>query len=70
MTPTLPFVLRSGIAQAWLSRVPVELLPDESPLSGLELDLDGELVFARTVLILTERRVLACGEDEKSGNNG
>jgi len=65
MTPTLPFVLRSGIAQAWLSRIPLELLPDESPLSGLELDLDGELVFARTVLILTERRVLACREDEK-----
>jgi ATP-binding cassette subfamily B protein len=65
MTPTLPSVLRSGIAQAWLSRVPVELLPDESPLSGLELDLDDELVFARTALILTERRVLACREGEK-----
>ena len=65
MTPTLPSVLRSGIAQAWLSRVPLELLPDESPLFGLELDLDGELVFARTVLILTERRLLACHEHEK-----
>ena len=65
MTPTLPSVLRSGIAQAWLSRVPLELLPDESPLSGLELDLDGELVFARTALILTERRLLACPEAEK-----
>lgn len=65
MNPTLPSVLRSGIAQAWLSSVPVELLPDESPLSGLELDLDGELVFARTALILTERRLLACREDEK-----
>ena len=65
MTPTLPSVLRSGIAQAWLNRVPVELLPDESPLTGLELDLDGELVFARTALILTERRVLSCREDEK-----
>ena len=65
MTPTLPSVLRSGIAQAWSSRVPLELLPDESPVSGLELDLDGELVFARTALILTEQRLLACQEDEK-----
>jgi ATP-binding cassette subfamily B protein len=67
MTPTPSSVLpRSVVPDAWQAEVTSHLLSEENVSAWLEVDLDGELQFAKNVIILTDRRVLSSGDAEKS----
>ena len=67
MTPTPSSVLpRSVVPQAWQAEVSAQLQSEENVSAWLEVDLNGELQFAKNVIILTDRRVLSPGEAEKS----
>jgi ATP-binding cassette subfamily B protein len=43
----------------WQDETKAQLLPDESPIAALELDLDARLHFAPGLLVLTDQRLLA-----------
>jgi len=67
MTPTTSSVLpRSVVPDAWRAEVSSHLQSEENVSAWLEVDLDGELLFAKNVIILTDRRVLSPGDGEKS----
>ena len=67
MTPTTSSVLpRSVVPDAWQAEVSSHLQSEENVSAWLEVDLDGELLFAKNVIILTDRRVLSPGDAEKS----
>jgi ATP-binding cassette subfamily B protein len=67
MTPSPSSVLpRSVVPDAWQAEVTSHLLSEENVSAWLEVDLDGELLFAKNVIILTDRRVLSPGHAEKS----
>ena len=67
MTPTPSSVLpRSVVPDAWQAEVSSHLQSEENVSAWLEVDLDGELLFAKNVIILTDRRVLSPGHAEKS----
>ncbi|PUE28083.1 ABC transporter ATP-binding protein [Limnohabitans sp. Jir72] len=67
MTPTTSSVLpRSVVPDAWQAEVSAHLQSEENVSAWLEVDLDGELLFAKNVIILTDRRVLSPGDAEKS----
>ena len=48
------------VPDGWRSDVQQQLLSDENVLASLEVDLDERLYFARGLLIVTDRRLLAC----------
>ncbi len=66
MTPTPSSVLpRTVVPNAWQAEVSSRLQPEENASAWLEVDLDGELRFAKNVIILTDRRVLSpCGVEK------
>ncbi|MGV0958549.1 MAG: ABC transporter ATP-binding protein [Limnohabitans sp.] len=67
MTPTPSSVLpRSVVPDAWQAEVSAHLQSEENVSAWLEVDLNGELHFAKNVIILTDRRVLSPGGAEKS----
>ncbi len=43
----------------WRTEIPALLAPDENVLSALEVDLDSKLHFAKGLVFLTERRIMA-----------
>ena len=63
MIPTPASVLTlPGIPEAWQAEVRNLLQPQENVSAGLEVDLDGKLFFVKSMVILTEQRVLfRCG---------
>ncbi|MFM6995473.1 MAG: ABC transporter ATP-binding protein [Limnohabitans sp.] len=66
MTPLTPSLPRSVVPDAWLSVVNGALLAQENVLASLEVDLDASLCFRKNLLILTDQRLLARSDDEKS----
>jgi len=66
MTPLTPSLPRSVVPDAWLSVVNGALLAQENVLACLEVDLDASLRFRKNLLILTDQRLLARSDDEKS----
>ena len=54
------------VPDAWQAEVSSHLQSEENVSAWLEVDLNGELLFAKNVIILTDRRVLSPGESEKS----
>ncbi len=60
MTPTTTQAQRAVIPQAWRPQVQSALQTHENALAFLEVDLDESLRFAKSALILTDQRVLAC----------
>jgi ATP-binding cassette subfamily B protein len=59
MIPTPASVLPlPGIPEAWQAEVHTLLHPQENVSAGLEVDLDGKLYFAKSLVILTDQRVL------------
>ena len=59
MIPTPASVLPlPGIPEAWQAEVHAILQPQENVSAGLEVDLDGKLFFAKSLVILTDQRVL------------
>ena len=66
MTPLTPSLPRSVVPDAWLSVVNGVLLAQENVLASLEVDLDASLCFRKNLLILTDQRLLARSDDEKS----
>ena len=65
MTPIAPSAQRPVIPEAWLSVVQSRLQPNENATAFLEVDLNEALQFAKTALILTDSRLLACSADGK-----
>ena len=47
-----------GIPEAWQAEVHTLLQPQENVSAGLEVDLDEKLFFAKSLVILTDQRVL------------
>ena len=62
MTPTTTTAQRAVIPQAWRPQVQSALQSDENALAFLEVDLDESLRFAKSAVILTDRRLLTCDE--------
>jgi len=62
MTPTTTTAQRNVIPQAWRPQVQSALQSHENALALLEVDLDASLRFAKSAVILTDRRLLACDE--------
>jgi ATP-binding cassette, subfamily B, bacterial len=59
MIPTPASVLAlPGIPEVWQAEVRTLLRPQENVSAGLEVDLDGKLFFAKSLVILTDQRVL------------
>jgi ATP-binding cassette subfamily B protein len=59
MIPTPASVLAlPGIPEVWQAEVRTLLQPQENVSAGLEVDLDGKLFFAKSLVILTDQRVL------------
>ena len=59
MIPTPASVLPlPGIPEVWQAEVHAILQPQENVSAGLEVDLDGKLFFAKSLVILTDQRVL------------
>lgn len=46
----------------WSEQVQLQLAANETVVSWVELDLDQSLHFARSVIVLTQRRLLACSQ--------
>ncbi|PUE11042.1 ABC transporter [Limnohabitans sp. T6-5] len=59
-------LLRQVVPDAWQTEVSAHLHSDENALACLEVDLNGQLQFAKNVIILTDRRVLSPDGPEKS----
>jgi ATP-binding cassette, subfamily B, bacterial len=55
-----------GIPEAWQAEVHTILQPQENVLAGLEVDLDGKLFFAKSLVILTDQRVLFSSGAQKT----
>jgi len=53
------FPISSNLPAAWREQVQSELAADEHPMAWIELDLDTSLRFARSLLLVTPRRLLA-----------
>ena len=53
----------------WRSEVQQQLLSGENVLACLEVDLDERLYFARGLLIVTDRRLLACPAEAQGGSS-
>ena len=66
MVPTSLRASRPVVPPQWLEAVQSQLHPDENASAFLEVDLDASLRFARTALILTDRRLLACRPGQKN----
>lgn len=66
MMPTTASVLSlPGIPEVWQTAVQAILHPQENVSAWLEVDLDGKLFFAKSLVILTDQRVLSCSGPEK-----
>jgi len=70
MTPTTPSAQRPVIPDAKLSEVRSLFQSDENATAYLEVDLDESLKFHKSSLILTDRRLLARSEGQKTGKHG
>ena len=67
MIPTPASVLPlPGIPEAWQAEVHAILQPQENVSAGLEVDLDGKLFFAKSLVILTDQRVLFGSGEQKT----
>jgi ATP-binding cassette, subfamily B, bacterial len=68
MTSTSPLASasRQVLPDAWQAEVHSCLQPDENATAWLEVDLDGSLRFAKSVVILTDQRVLSRAPGEKN----
>ena len=55
-----------GLPAAWHDTLSAQLAADEHPLEWLPLNLDGQLQYADSLLVLTDRRWLFCGADAQS----
>lgn len=55
-----------GIPEAWQAEVRNLLQPQENVSAGLEVDLDGKLFFVKSLVILTDQRVLFCSGVQKA----
>ncbi|WP_322998769.1 ABC transporter ATP-binding protein [Castellaniella sp.] len=68
--PTLEFsaadVCPPGLPDAWRDTLAAQLAADEHALGWLSLNLDGQLQYADSLLVLTDRRWLYCGADTQS----
>ena len=60
---------RSVVPDAWLAEVTSQLLPQENVIAWLEVDLNAELHFVKSAIILTDQRVLSSDGPEKSWRN-
>ena len=58
---------RTIIPQAWRSQVHSALQSGENALACLEVDLDSALRFFRSLLIVTDRRLLAFSDSDQGG---
>jgi hypothetical protein len=56
----LPDAAWADVPAGWQSDVQQQLLSGENVRACLEVDLDERLYFARGLLIVTDRRLLAC----------
>ncbi|WP_295523798.1 ABC transporter ATP-binding protein [Limnohabitans sp. Rim8] len=65
-TSTLPTASRQVLPDAWQVEVQSCLLPHENATAWLEVDLDSHLRFAKSLIILTDQRVLSRFEGEKN----
>lgn len=46
----------------WQEQVQLQLVANETVISWMELDLDQSLQFARSVIVVTQKRLLACSD--------
>ncbi|MBB3211930.1 ATP-binding cassette subfamily B protein [Herbaspirillum sp. Sphag1AN] len=46
----------------WQEQVQLQLVANETVISWIELDLDQSLQFARSVVVVTQKRLLACSQ--------
>lgn len=65
-TSSLATASRQVLPDAWQVEVQSCLDPDENATAWLEVDLDGNLRFVKSAIILTDRRVLSRTEGEKN----
>jgi len=65
----LPDTAWAEMPPGWQSDVQQQLLSGENVRACLEVDLDERLTFARGLLIVTDRRLLAC-QPEVPANGG
>ena len=54
--------ISSQFPAAWREQVQAQLAANEEIMAWIELDLDRSLRFARNLLLVTSRRVLACAD--------
>ncbi|MBC7621389.1 MAG: ABC transporter ATP-binding protein [Candidatus Saccharibacteria bacterium] len=65
MNPVAPAAapLSSDFSIAWVRELQQQLAPEENVLATLEVDLDARLHFARSLVVVTERRILSSPTD-------
>ncbi|MBA3905058.1 MAG: hypothetical protein C0522_15505, partial [Rhodocyclaceae bacterium] len=57
-------LLPDDLPQAWRSGLATQLQPGEAVQVWLQTDLDDTLHFATNLLVLTDRRLLACAGEQ------
>ena len=65
MNPVAPAAasMSSELSIAWGRELQQQLAPEESVLATLEVDLDARLHFVRSLVVITERRILSSPTD-------
>jgi len=63
--PSSLAVAAGSLPESWQSDVAKQLAPGENVLTGVEVDLDAKLHFARGLLVVTNRRLLARAPGEE-----
>ena len=53
----------SELSIAWTRELQKQLVPQENVLATLEVDLDARLHFVRSLVVVTDRRLLSCPPD-------
>lgn len=54
----------SDVPETWRAAVAMQLLAGEAVVTAVEVDLDTRLHFARGLVVVTDRRILACSPGE------
>ncbi|WP_183377915.1 MULTISPECIES: ABC transporter ATP-binding protein [unclassified Herbaspirillum] len=52
----------TNLPALWQEQVQLQLVANETVISWIELDLDQSLQFARSVVVVTQKRLLACSQ--------
>jgi len=63
--PSSLAVAAGSLPESWQSDVAKQLAPGENVLTGVEVDLDAKLHFAKGLLVVTNRRLLARAPGEE-----